>query len=107
PYLGLNFVLMPTGLWQIAQQPSHLTDWQHVLTTTHGSPALMVAGALLAFPKLALGLSGLETGGVVMPLVRGERGDDPQRPAARIKNTRKLLFSAALIMCFYLAASSL
>ncbi|HEU5317999.1 MAG TPA: amino acid transporter [Chloroflexota bacterium] len=106
-YLGLNLVVIATGLWQIAQEPQHLADWQRVLTVSHGSPALMVAGALLAFPKLALGLSGFETGVVVMPLVRGEGGDDPHKPAGRIANTRKLLLSAALIMCFYLAASSL
>jgi hypothetical protein len=106
-YLALNAVVLGVGLWQIVQEPAHLVDWQHTLTTNHGSPALMVVGALLAFPKLALGLSGFETGVVVMPLVRGARDDDPKAPRGRVQNTRRLLLSAAVIMCFYLAASSL
>jgi hypothetical protein len=42
-----------------------------------------------------------------MPLVKGERGDAPERPAGRIANTKKLLTGAAAIMSVYLIASSL
>src|SRR5262249_51945129 len=63
--------------------------------------------SLLIFPKLALGLSGFETGVAVMPLIRGEQGDDPQHPAGRIRNTRKLLATAAIIMSVYLLGSAL
>jgi len=66
----------------------------------------MIGVALLVFPQLALWLSGFETGVSMMPLVRGEEGDDPQRPWGRIRNTRKMLTAAALIMCFYLITSS-
>ena len=51
--------------------------------------------ALFLFPKLALGLSGFETGVVVMPLVKGDPGDTPENPQGRIRNTRKLLLGAA------------
>ena len=50
---------------------------------------------ILLFPKLALGLSGFETGVAVMPLVKGDPDDDPHKPLGRIRNTRKLLATAA------------
>jgi hypothetical protein len=67
---------------------------------------LMVGVALLVFPRLALGISGFETGVTVMPLVRGETGDDPEHPAGRVRNTRKLLTAAAVIMSFFLVTTS-
>ena len=72
----------------------------------HGNPLLIGAMALLLFPKLALGLSGFETGVAVMPLVRGDASDTEERPAGRIRNTKKLLRTAALIMSVMLIGSS-
>ena len=66
----------------------------------------MLGVALLVFPRLALGLSGFETGVSLMPLVRGDEGDDPERPTGRIRNTGKLLTSAALIMSFFLITTT-
>jgi hypothetical protein len=68
---------------------------------------MMLAAAGLVFPKLALGLSGFETGVAVMPLVKGDPTDTPDAPRGRIRNTRKLLLTAALIMTAYLVGSSL
>ena len=42
-----------------------------------------------------------------MPLVRGEHGDDPHRPRGRIRNTRKLLATAGIIMSVMLLGSSI
>src|SRR5581483_1748956 len=58
------------------------------------------------FPKLALGLSGFETGVAVMPLVRGEPGDTEDRPLGRIRHTKSLLTTAALIMSVMLISST-
>jgi hypothetical protein len=66
----------------------------------------MIGIALLLFPKLALGLSGFETGIAVMPLVKGDPGDDSRHPRGRIRNTKKLLRTAALIMSVMLMGSS-
>jgi hypothetical protein len=106
-YLGLNAVVLATGLAHVAQQPEVLLDWERALLAQHSNPLSMVGVALLVFPKLALGLSGFETGVAVMPLVRGDAGERPERPVGRIRNTRSLLLAAALIMSGYLITSSL
>jgi hypothetical protein len=62
---------------------------------------------MLLFPKLALGLSGFETGVSVMPLVRGNPDDDDTHPVGRIRNTRRLLTAAAAIMSVLLVGSSI
>lgn len=52
-------------------------------------------------------MSGFETGVSVMPLIAGSPQDETaDRPLGRIRNTRKLLVTAALIMSVLLLASS-
>jgi hypothetical protein len=107
-YLALNGVLLAVVLYQLFAHEAHRIGlWQADLVATHGSPFAMLGVALLLFPKLALGLSGFETGVAVMPLVRGDPSDSPEQPAGRIRNTRKLLRTAALIMSVFLIGSSL
>ena len=106
-YLSLNVVVLVVGIREVLLHPEYLPRWVNALYTLHGSPMTMLLVALLLFPKLALGLSGFETGVAVMPLVEGEPGDTPERPAGRIHNTRKLLRTAALIMSVLLIGSSL
>jgi hypothetical protein len=114
-YLLLNAVVVGYGLYLVGREPHRIAEWtgrlfgprSNPLFHTHGNPLLMVGVALLLFPKLALGLSGFETGVAVMPLVRGDASDTPQRPEGRIRNTRKLLTVAALIMSVFLLTSSL
>ena len=106
-YLALNIVVIAVSVQHVLANPSVIGGWQQALTTQHGSPVMMVAVALLVFPRLALGLSGFETGVAVMPLVNGDAGDPPGRPAERIRNTQKLLTAAALIMSGFLITSSL
>ena len=121
-YIALNLTVIAVGFYQIATHPTVFWSWKQVLFGTYGSPFLMIGTALLLFPKLALGLSGFETGVVVMPLVKGDthgsyphiesqhltrHGESAVELSGRIYNTRKLLTTAALIMSFLLFASSI
>ncbi len=131
-YLALNVVTIGIGLHQIfIVNPETLGNWQTMLWNTpsvHGSVMWLVFASLLLFPKLALGLSGFETGVVVMPLIKSDV-DLPKEdsdalhatyfePAAdspglqrylegRIQNGKKLLSGAAIIMSFFLMGSSI
>jgi hypothetical protein len=106
-YILLSLVVVGVGFYQIALNPAVFANWRQVLFATHNNAFLIIGAALLVFPKLALGLSGFETGVVVMPLVRGNPSDTEERPEGRIRNTRKLLTGAALIMSVMLISSSL
>ncbi len=104
-YLALNLTVAVVGIYEIATHATAFWSWNRLLFETYKSPFLMIGTALFVFPKLALGLSGFETGVVVMPLVKGGVGH--AQLAGRIHNTRKLLTVAALIMSFLLFASSI
>jgi hypothetical protein len=67
---------------------------------------LVVLLRALIFPKLALGLSGFETGVSVMPLVAGQEADTGSPPSGRIRATRNLLMTAAVVMSCMLLLSS-
>src|SRR5678816_2058668 len=119
-YLFLNFIVIGFGLYQLFTHPSHFSQWKDAVLAhpqVHGNVGLVLLVSLIIFPKLALGLSGFETGVAVMPLVKGDKeltkeqlqeihststGSPKSDTAAlltgRIKNTRKLLRTAALIM---------
>jgi hypothetical protein len=105
-YLAFNLIVVTVALEHLVANPDLVANWQQLLTTSYRSPLAMVAVALLVFPKLALGLSGFETGVAVMPLVRGNPDGPPERPRRRIRNTRKLLTTAAVIMSGFLITSS-
>ena len=101
-YLALNLVVVSVGTYEILTHPELLENWKNALFTvpetgSARSLLLIVGMSLLVFPKLALGLSGFETGVAVMPLIKSPN---------RIEKTRKLLRTAALIMSFFLIASS-
>ncbi len=106
-YLGLNVVLLIRGLVELARTPQLISDFWSNLWAEHPSVLSVIGVSLFLFPKLALGLSGFETGVAVMPLVKGDSEDAPAEPRGRIRNTRKMLAAAALIMSICLVASSL
>jgi hypothetical protein len=100
-YLGLNLVVCVVGLREVLRHPDLLPAWKHAVFASHGSLLGMLGVSLILFPKLALGLSGFETGVAVMPLVKAED------QAIRIRNTRRLLITAAGIMSVFLIVTSI
>ncbi|WP_329267029.1 amino acid transporter [Streptomyces sp. NBC_01451] len=105
-YLGLNVVVVAVGLWHVITEGHVITDWSSALTAEHGNVFVMVGVALIVFPKLALGLSGFETGVAVMPHVKGDDSDTEESPKGRIRETKKLLTAAAVVMSVFLIATS-
>ncbi len=110
PYLLLNVVVIGEGLAAVAADPRLFEHWRWDLAA-RGDWGLILAAALLTFPKLALGLSGFETGVSVMPLVKGEPSDAAAHalgavPLGRVRATRRMLTTAAIIMSVLLLSSS-
>lgn len=113
-YLALTTAVVVAGLWRILTEPGHVADWTAALSSQHSSVWAMAAVAVLVFPKLALGLSGFETGVSVMPLIRPGPGTDPGTEItataardSRIRGGRRLVLVSALVMSAFLVASSL
>jgi len=100
-YLALNSVVTIAGVVQIFHHPEVLPAWKNALFTQHASILSIFGLSLLLFPRLALGLSGFETGVVVMPLIQSKDMD------GRIKNTKRLLVTASTIMSIFLMATSI
>jgi hypothetical protein len=116
-YLLLNTIVVGSSLLYLAEHPELVDGWltkvaagewhfESPVTAGAGVGGIIVV-CLLLFPKLALGLSGFETGVAVMPLIKGDAGDTAAEPRGRIRNARKLLLTAALIMSVFLLGSAL
>ncbi|MGB7554857.1 MAG: hypothetical protein WBM04_10820 [Candidatus Korobacteraceae bacterium] len=106
PYLVLNLIVLLWCGWKISQHPELFSHW-HAGLSMHGDWTAIFIASALVFPKLALGLSGFETGVSVMPLVSGaEPGKTEDTIPGRILATRKLLVTAALLMSVMLLLSS-
>jgi hypothetical protein len=115
-YLLLNAIVIVSGLWYVVTHGEEITQWLSAVGRgdwhlegswpESRSIGMLIVACLVYFPKLALGLSGFETGVAVMPLIQGDADDDPRHPAGRIRNTRKLLLTAAVIMSAMLFGSA-
>ncbi len=116
-YLAINTIVVGACVVYLVEHPEYFQrfldhvqagEWHLKDAPLSGTNSMtIIAISLIIFPKLALGLSGFETGVAVMPLVRGRPGDDPREPHGRIANTRKLLITAAVVMSTFLVASSI
>lgn len=106
PYLFLNLIVIARGFVEIVRRPELFSNWRLGLATHGDWTGLFIVSALV-FPKLALGMSGFETGVAVMPLIGGgDEGEKHSIPEGRIRATQKLLTAAALIMSVMLILSS-
>ena len=104
-FLVLNAVVVAVAVAVIVADPGTFDDWLSRVAAS-GSASDVARTAVLAFPLLVLGLSGFETGVSMMPLVKSEGFTEFQVLASRVRNTRKLLTTAALIMSVYLIATT-
>src|SRR5450432_4312062 len=84
-YLLLSGAVTMIALRHVLQEPHLFVHWKSALYSQHESVFAMLGVSLILFPKLALGLSGFETGVAVMPLIEGVD------LAQRIRNTRFVL----------------
>jgi hypothetical protein len=108
PYILLTAVVAGRGFMEVLAKPELLSNWTSALNL-HGSWHGLVLASLIVYPKLALGLSGFETGVMVMAQVKGKKADYDEGqtvPLGRVKNTRKLLTSAAVLMSVMLLSCS-
>ncbi|MFG2895401.1 amino acid transporter [Streptomyces sp. NPDC048248] len=105
-FLVLNAVVIAIGLVHVFTTPGAWSAWTDALVEGGGGFGDLMGPALLAFPLLVLGLSGFETGVSMMPLVAAKGQDDEERLRSRIRNTRRLLTTAALVMSVYLLSAS-
>lgn len=113
-YLALNLVVVIVSAAHIVEHPELISGahgfWSNLghqaIFGQRGNILFAVGFALLTFPKLALGMSGFETGVAVMPHISGDPGDPEDNPIGRIRGARRLLTTAATIMSFFLIATS-
>ena len=99
-YLGLNVIVAVDGIFEVLKHPHVMADWKSALFHEHGNIFMIVGLSLVLFPRLALGLSGFETGVAVMPLIEAKDVEE------RIANARHLLSFAAIVMSVLLMATS-
>jgi hypothetical protein len=115
-FLGLSLVVVSASVFHLVTHPELLRQWfaeissggyhlDHAPLAGTG-PWVAMGIAVLVFPKLALGLSGFETGVLHIHMVRGTE-ENPHDEQARISNTRRMMLVAALIMSCFLIGSSL
>lgn len=102
-YLSANLFVAYWSIAEIVRHPEVLSQWQNGLWAQFHSLPAMIGVSLILFPKLALGMSGFETGVAVMPLIKTKDGSVDER----VKNGKFLLATAALIMAVMLLTSSL
>jgi len=116
-FLVLNGIVVGSGLHWLWEHPERLAQWwEQVERGDWAMDKPFWAGpnwasvailCLVLLPQLSLGLSGFEMSMILMPQVHGRGDDNAGRPRGRIRNTRKVLLVAAVVMSAYLLGSVL
>ncbi len=114
-YLCLSALVVVSGLVYIANHSAIWQAWLNIVLAAPrpagDAPALSNQSwqwawlqiVFWSFPQMALGLSGFEMIMNVVPRVSGGAGDQ----AGRVRNTRKLMLTAASVMAVYLISAVL
>ncbi len=116
-FLLLTAVIVVSGLVILAQNPDIVATWidnlhheplprPQAVNGDYGWLSLALI-CLLFFPQLALGLSGFELSLILMPQVKVPAAEQKETLRLRIRNTRKVLIVAAIIMSLFLLGSVL
>lgn len=113
-YLILSGIVIGSGLWFIAHHPDLVTQWwtqvlQHggiwrKTDDVHSLVWRLFALVICYFPQIALAISGFELSMTAAPLVKGRRSE-PHEASGRVRNTRKLMLAAAVLMGVYVTTS--
>ncbi|HEX7377871.1 MAG TPA: hypothetical protein VF278_12195 [Pirellulales bacterium] len=113
-YLILSGIVIGSGLVYLAGHRELIEQWWRqalmhggVLRKTEGVHSLvwrLLAAVVPTFPQMALAISGFELSMTVAPLVQG-KADDAGDISGRVRNTRKLMAAAALLMAVYVTAA--
>jgi hypothetical protein len=118
-YLILSALVILSALAYIAHHSEIWQVWLDVVFVAHPSvgdatvptsnawPWVWVQIVFWSFPQMALGLSGFEMIMNVVPRVSGGTDNEFGAPAGRVRNTRKLMLTAASIMAVYLISAVL
>lgn len=113
-YLIISGIVIASGLVYLAGHRELIEQWWRqslmhggILRKTDGIHSLiwrLLAAVIPTFPQMALAISGFELSMTVAPLVKGG-SDDTGDMRGRVRNTRKLMAAAAVLMAVYVTAA--
>lgn len=109
-YLALTALVLCLSLGYMVGHPDEIARWAaratHSALLSDGGARSLASVCLWAVPTLGFMLGGFEMSMIVVPLIRA-RGDSPRQVHEdRVRQARKLMATAAIVMSLYLLASS-
>ena len=113
-YLLVNVLVIGSSLFYLHGKPDLVLEWEQALRPEIGNIRTDAGGViraalllgLLAFPAMAIGLSGFELTLTAAPLVAASPGDSPAHPRGRIFRSRLMIVTAAVVMSVLVLGST-